>query len=133
MFQYDPTRKRDIVHNDPEKYLKEHIIRGDSGDGIPNILSPDNTFVIGDRQKKIMTKKLEVWVQKEPIYFCDPNMLRNYKRNEQLIDFQFIPENIENEILKQYNDQENKKSNNLFEYFAANKLKTLLGNINDFI
>lgn len=131
--QYDPTRKKEIIHNDPDKYLKEHIIRGDSGDGIPNILSADNTFVIGDRQKKIMTKKLEGWIQSDPLDFCDPNMLRNYKRNQELIDFSYIPKNLEEAIIQDFESQKDKKAKNLFEYFAVNKLKNLMVNINEFI
>jgi 5'-3' exonuclease len=57
--QYDPVRKKFIEHNDPERYLKEHILKGDSGDGVPNVLSGDDCFVIGQRQKPLTTKKIE--------------------------------------------------------------------------
>ena len=31
--QYDPVRKKWIKHEDPERFLHEHILKGDAGDG----------------------------------------------------------------------------------------------------
>lgn len=130
--QYDPVRKKYISHNNPDKFLKEHIIKGDSGDGVPNFLSPDNCLVVGDRQKPITTKKLEIWVNQEPERFCTELMLRNYKRNEQLIDLNMIPEHISTRIMESFNNQKGKKANKLMDYFIANRLKNLMENIGDF-
>lgn len=130
--QFDPIRKSFITHSSPQKYLKEHIIRGDSGDGVPNILSPDNTFVTGSRQKKLSTKKLEEWLNQEPDQFCTNEMYRNYKRNEQLIDLEFVPENLKEDVINQYNSQLNKDRSKLMNYFIKNKLKNLMSNINEF-
>jgi hypothetical protein len=55
--QYSPILKRFISTDDPILFVKEHIIRGDRGDGIPNFLSADNVFVLGERQKSINKKK----------------------------------------------------------------------------
>jgi len=131
--QYGPVFKKDwIVVEDPELFLKEQIIKGDRGDGIPNILSPANTLVIGVRQKSVMSAKLKDWVTKEAIDFCDPTMLQRYLTNQKLIDLTFIPEDIKVKILDAYNEQENKKSGNLFEYFRQTGLKSHLMNIQDF-
>jgi len=129
--QYSPTLKKFISCDNPDLFLKEHIIRGDSGDGIPNFLSPDNAFVMGIRQTPITSKKLETWILQEPEKFCDENMLRNYKRNQQLIDLEYIPDNISNQILEQYADQKKDRSK-LFNYFVSYKLKNLMECINDF-
>lgn len=129
--QYDPIRKKYVEHPNPKKYLREHIIRGDAGDGIPNILSKDDTFITGERQKKIYTQKVEGWVRSEPKDFCDDNMLRNYKRNEQLIDLSFTPAIYKNEIIESFNKQANKEKR-LFDYFVKNRLKNLTEHINDF-
>lgn len=131
--QYDPVRKKYISHNNPDKYLKEHIMRGDSGDGIPNFLSKDDVFITaGARQKKVYDAKLETWVNQAPEEFCDETMLRGYKRNEALIDLSKIPADISNEILAQFNEQEGKKKNDLMNYFIKFKLKHLMEHIGEF-
>jgi 5'-3' exonuclease len=132
--QYDPVRDRFLKENDPAMFLREHIISGDTSDGIPNILSNDNCLVIGERQKPLFKKKLEEWLQhSEPTLFCNETMLRNYKRNEQLIDLANIPENIYNEVVSSYTEQEGKKAKNLLTYFMDHKLKNLTESIGDFV
>jgi hypothetical protein len=131
--QFDPINKGFIKIDDVKKHLKEHIIRGDKGDGIPNILSPDNCLVIGERQKSIMQKKLDVWLTEDK--FDDPVMVRNFERNKVLIDFNYIPkdivENINTEYMHQYLNNSMDKSK-IFNYFMNNKLRDLMENINDF-
>ena len=84
---------------DPNEYLKEHIIRGDKGDGIPNILSDDDCIVNGVRQKPISKKKVANWIVQDPSEFND-DMKRGWLRNKILIDFDLIPKDISDAILK---------------------------------
>jgi len=130
--QYDPVRKKWIQHNDPYKYLQEHIMKGDQGDGIPNFLSNDNCFVIGQRQKPLRQSKIDQWVGKKPDQFCTVDMFRNFKRNEQLIDLNYIPSEIQTKIIDQFNTQSGKKRDKLFNYFIKNKLKNLMESVGDF-
>lgn len=130
--QYDPVRKKFISHNNPDVYLKEHILKGDSGDGVPNFLSADDVFISGGRQKPVRQKNLDKWVTQTPEEFCDQNMLRGYKRNEALVDLSKIPVEVYNTILAQYNEQEGKKKGDLFNYFIKFKLKNLMENIGEF-
>ena len=127
--QYDPTRKRWITHSSPEKYLYEHIIKGDAGDGVPNILSPDNCLVIGQRQRPITKKRLEEW---QDINTMDEEVKRNYMRNKALIDLEQIPERITSQILEAWNAEENRNRSQLLNYFIKNKLKHLMESISDF-
>lgn len=127
--QYDPTRKRWIKHSDPEQYLVEHIIKGDAGDGVPNILSPDNSFVMGARQKPITKKRMAMF---EDINSCDETVKRNWSRNKTLIDLEQIPEDLKAKILEVYNEDNPKDRSQLFNYFIKNKLKNLMENINEF-
>jgi len=127
--QYDPTRKRFIKHSDPDRYLFEHIIKGDAGDGVPNVLSPDNSFVVGERQKPVTKKRLEMF---EDINNLDETLLRNWTRNKMLIDLSQVPENIKEQILDEYNEVNTKDRSQLFNYFIKNKLKFLMENISDF-
>lgn len=130
--QYDPVRKRFISHNDPAQFVREHIIKGDMGDGVPNFLSKDDTFVTGARQKPIRSAKLEEWTRLEPEEFCDEQMLRNYKRNEQLVDLSFTPKEIRDNVIEQYNQQAGKGRAKLFNYFVEHKLKNLMESLGDF-
>jgi hypothetical protein len=130
--QYDPVQKKFRTTNDPDRFIKEHIMRGDTGDGIPNFLSSDNCLVIGERQKPVASKKLDVWVNQNPEEFCDERMLRGYRRNQQLVDLTFIPQNIQDGILVEYEAQAGKDRKNLFNYFIEKKLKNLIESINEF-
>jgi 5'-3' exonuclease len=130
--QYDPVRKKWIATNDAASSLKELIIRGDTGDGVPNFLSPDNCLVIGERQKSIMQKKLDVWLTQELEEFCDKDMLQKFKRNQQLIDLTFTPNDIRTGILCEYESQQGKNRSKIFNYFIEKKLKHLMEAINEF-
>lgn len=125
--QYDPTRKKWVSHPDPKRYLEEHILKGDSGDGIPNVLSEDNTFVVGSRQKPLTQKKIEYILENDK-----KGYERNWHRNAQLIDLSYIPVEIRNKVLESYSSQENKKRDKMFNYFIANKLKHLMEHIGEF-
>lgn len=130
--QYDPVRKRWLDTNSPDRFLKEHIMKGDSGDGIPNFLSRDDTFVVAGRQKPLRTQKLDQWVEMQPEEFCDESMLRNYKRNQQLIDLSCIPEAVKQQVIEIYKAEAGKGRDKLFNYFIQFKLKNLLTDIGQF-
>ncbi len=130
--QYDPVRKRWLEERDPDKYLKEHILRGDQGDGVPNFLSKDDTFVVNGRQKPLRANKLSIWLEQEPEAFCDETMLRNYKRNQQLVDLSMIPTRIRDKVIDTYHAQAGKGRDKLFNYFIEKQLKNLLTDIGQF-
>lgn len=127
--QYDPTRKRWITHSSPEKYLLEHIIRGDAGDGVPNILSPDNCLVIGQRQRPITKKRLE---ECQDINSMDNEVKRNFLRNKSLIDLSQIPDYIKEQVLDEWNAENQKDRSQLLNYFIKNKLRNLTESITEF-
>lgn len=127
--QYDPTRKRWITHSSPEKYLREHILKGDTGDGIPNVLSSDNCLVLGERQRPITKKRLEEW---QDINTMNEDVKRNYMRNKALIDLSEIPDHITKQILDAWNSENTKDRSKLLDYFIQNKLKNLLEVISEF-
>ena len=130
--QYDPVQKKWRTTNDPDRFVKEHIMRGDTGDGVPNFLSADNTFVVGARQKPLSQKKMDAWIHMDPREFCDENMLRGYMRNQQLVDLTFVPETLRAQVLEEYEAQAGKGRSKLFNYFIEKRLKNLLESINEF-
>ena len=129
--QYNPIQKKFVVCTNPELFLREHIMKGDTGDGIPNFLSADNVLVMGIRQTPLTSKKMSSWLFKSPEEFCTEDMLRNFRRNEQLIDLENVPDEIKTQILDQYNTQ-NKDRSKLFNYFVEKKLNNLMSDIGDF-
>ena len=129
--QFSPMKHKMVNGIDPIGYLKEHIIRGDKGDGIPNILSADDTIVEGTRQKPISKKKVANWLVQDPEDFKD-DMKHGWSRNQELIDFEFIPPSIAQEILIQYNKKKEYQQGQLMNYFIKNRLKYLMENMGDF-
>lgn len=131
--QYSPMAKKFLKESNPVKFLREHIIRGDRGDGIPNILSSDDTFVTESRQKPVVEKKLNIWVSQDPKEFCDEGMLRNFRRNESLIDLSKVPAEYGDKILTAYREpKEVKGKDKILNYFIKNRMKQLMEHIQEF-
>jgi hypothetical protein len=131
--QFSPIMKRWLRTDNAMQFLKEHIIRGDRGDGIPNFLSKDDVFVTaGSRQKPVQKKKLDVWVDSEPEQFCDENMLRNWKRNEELIDLTKTPKAIVEDILTTFEDYDVPPRSGLLNFFIKHRMKLMMDNLQDF-
>jgi 5'-3' exonuclease len=130
--QYSPILKRYIKEPLPSVQLKQMIIRGDKGDGVPNILTKDDVFVVGGRQKPITEAKIINWLNQEPTEFCNEEMLRNYARNESLIDLTKIPQQIVSEILDKYESTQAKTKSVFMNYMIANKLKNLIEVLDEF-
>ncbi len=130
--QYSPILKKFIKEPLPSAQLKQLVIRGDKSDGIPNILSADDIFVAGGRQKPITEAKIINWMNQEPKEFCNDEMFRNYTRNQTLIDLTKIPENLKQEILHTYENAKGKTKQQFMNYMIANRLKNLLEIIDEF-
>jgi hypothetical protein len=140
--QYSPVTKRIVNGKEPLEYLREHIIRGDRSDGVPNILSPDDTFVSQKRQKpirkSIVSELLEQMNNYEPTLLhtlakCPKDTwIRNWQRNETLIDFNKIPAGIQNDILREFKNVKVGSREGLFDYFIKNRLNNLVDNLGEF-
>ena len=131
--QYSPILKKFISSDNPKNYIKEHIIRGDKGDGIPNFLSSDNVFVIGERQKVINTKKLEEWMKQSVEEICTTDeMLRGYRRNQRLVDLDFTPPDIQQSIVDAYENVEVGNKQKLMNYFIQKRLGRLIEVLDEF-
>ena len=128
--QYDPIRKRWLKHANPEMYLAEHIIKGDTGDGVPNILSPDNCLAIGERQKPMTKKRLELFMGGEENMDVETKL--RYSRNKQMIDLSQIPQKYKDIILEEWAKPSEVGREKLFNYFIQKKLKHLITDIQDF-
>lgn len=128
--QYSPVLKKWIQNNNPDKYLSEHIIRGDGSDGIPNILSPDNCIVVGERQKALTAKRLEDLLRGPEC--MDEITKARYQRNKMMIDLEEIPDNYKQQIMAEFEKEKEVGRSSLFNYFVTRKLKNLITDIQDF-
>ncbi|UYA57484.1 RnaseH [Synechococcus phage S-CREM1] len=130
--QYNPVMKKFVTGMDPKKYILEHVLKGDKSDGIPNYLSPDNTFVEGKRQRPLTKKNLDRIINLSPEQFCNEEQLENYKRNLTLIDFSYIPVEVEEKILESYDSVTHPPRNKMYNYFVKQQLINLLDKIGEF-
>jgi len=130
--QFSPILKKYVKEPMPALQLKQMIIRGDKGDGVPNILTKDDVFVVGGRQKPITEEKIINWLNQEPKDFCNDDMLRNYSRNETMIDLTKIPQSIVSDILNTYENTQGKTKSVFMNYMISNKLKNLIEVIDEF-
>ena len=129
VIQWSPNLNKEVVCQDPSLFLKEHILTGDKSDGIPNILSSDDCMVEGIRQtplrKPIKDKYLRISIENDDKYY------RNYLRNQTLIDFDFIPKDIEDSIISEFANTRPVKGK-VFDYLRTHRLNELLDNVGDF-
>ena len=129
--QWSPITKKYINGYNPHIYLKEHIFKGDTSDGVPNVLSPDNTFTDGLRQRPLGRKKIQTWLNID-IDDLQDEVKRNYQRNNQLINLDNIPEDLEKEIMMDFCEAQCGDRSKLLNYFIKNILRELTESIGEF-
>lgn len=130
--QFTPQTKKMIKEANPRKAKMELILKGDQADGIPNVLSPDNTFTDGIRQKPLRQNIIDQLIE-------DPKSMgeevyRNFLRNKKLIDLEECPQHLKEKIIYNYESQdpwENKKK--VFGYLIEKRCRRLLEDVKDFI
>ena len=127
--QYSPITKKMINGINPDDYLKEHVLKGDTSDGVPNVLSPDNSFVDVIRQKPLSKKKIAAMIDGN---FPNDEVKRNFQRNKTLIDLGCVPEELRSEILHIYKEAPENSRSKILNYFIKQRLKTLTESIGEF-
>lgn len=131
--QYHPVKDGWIAPEANIDYYKfVHAVKGDSGDGIPNIFSPDNALVDKIRQKGVKEVDLKKWFEDRSTFVLDEEAQKKYERNIKLTDLEHTPENIKQEIVNSYINQQKRDRSHLMEYFSQYKMRNLLSHIGDF-
>ena len=128
--QWDPIGKKKgwVACSDPKGYLAEHIIKGDPSDGVPNILSADDTFVTSKRQGTLTKQRMAKFLRGE--FTIEEK--RNWHRNKQLVDFSEFPQEIQTAILNKYEDTIPASRKGLLSYMIKHRLKKLTEAIQEF-
>ena len=130
--QYNPVLNKFVGKDEnPTLYLKEHILKGDRSDGIPNVLSDDNVFIEGRRQRPLSKKRINSWVEEISMTFTEEEQ-KNYDRNRKLIDLSCIPHSLEDKINNEFLNVKVATRDKILGYFINKKLKTLIESIDEF-
>ena len=132
--QYNPILNKYVGKDEtPGIYIKEHILKGDRSDGVPNILSDDNVFVEGRRQRPLSKKKINELICAGFLHtVLNDEEQKNYDRNRKLIDLTFIPQELEEKIKSEFDNIKVATRDKILNYFISRKLKTLIEVIDEF-
>jgi 5'-3' exonuclease len=130
--QFSPLTKKFVAEQNPNLFRQTHIFKGDTSDGVPNVLSGDNVFVEGLRQTPLSKKKIEALI-------ADPKSLgeevyRNIKRNEKLIDLRNTPSDLKESIINSFENQDPwKNKSKVFPYMVGKQMNMLLESVEEFL
>ena len=134
--QWSPLTKKLVEETHPRQNLKLKILQGDAGDGVPNVLSDDNTLIEGRRQNPLSKKKkegiLEDLSDGELLYAA--SWYRNYCRNETLIDLSKTPSSLKQNIINSFMEQDPwDNKGKVFPYLVSKKMNRLIESVTEFI
>jgi len=126
--QYCPRFKK-YLKQEAKFDLHEHICKGDSSDGVPNIMSGDNVFVEGIRQTPMMATKIAEFRDKTKM---PEEVLRNYLRNEELINLEKLPVDIKDNILEAWENKRAASPLKALNYLIKKRCRLLIECVGDF-
>jgi len=123
-----------VKDDNPVKYIFEHILKGDSSDGVPNVLSSDDCLVNNIRQSPMTKKKLEYWWENRNNLkgVMPTEVFRNYIRNRQMIDLNCTPKDIYNSAVSQYENYQYPHRSNILTYLVNHRMKMLIDSASEF-
>ena len=132
--QWSPIQKKFVTDKNPRTYLFNHIMRGDSGDGVPNVLSADNTFISGNHQTPLRQTRIDNWLENADNLreHMDEDTYRNYQRNKKLIDLTDIPEPIQASIINTFNGQTKTPNMKVLNYLIKKRCNHLIEVVEEF-
>jgi len=132
--QFSPIQKKLVTDDNPRTYLFNHVMRGDSGDGIPNVLSADDTFVSEKNQSPLRQAKINEWLENADNLreIMDEEVYRNYQRNKKLIDLTDIPEDVQQSIINNFNGQMKTPNMKVLNYLIKKRCNNLIEVVEEF-
>ena len=132
--QFSPIQKKVVTDKNPRTYLFNHIMRGDSSDGIPNVLSADDTFISEKNQTPLRQKRIDEWLENSDSLrdMMTDDIYRNYQRNKKLIDLSDIPEEIQESIINNFNGQTKTPNMKVLNYLITKRCTNLIEVVEEF-
>ena len=132
--QFSPMTKKFIQDSNPRRYLFDQILKGDSSDGVPNIFSPDNTFVDGIRQSPMTKKKMDMYFENAENLqgVMETEHYRNYCRNKKMIDLSETPQELKDAVINRYDSQKVTHKSKILNYLIKKRCKLLIESVEEF-
>jgi len=132
--QFSPIQKKLVQDPHPITYKWNHIMRGDSGDGIPNVLSPDDTFISEAHQNQLRQTRVDEWINNIDNLreLMGDEVYRNFQRNQTLIDFDYIPEPIQTNIINTFNETKPAARMKVLTYLINKRCNQLIECVEEF-
>lgn len=136
--QYAPMKKKMVTNANPYEYVIEHICEGDAGDNVPNICTPDSwakerTEGLSTRAKSFMKSRQRDFVLKGIDACANEQERAHWKRNQMLVDFDYIPTSVSETIIHTYKTTEVKGSKTkIMSYLIKNRMKLLMQSLGEF-
>ena len=132
--QFSPIQKKMVTDDNPRTYAFNHIMRGDSGDGVPNVLSADDTFVSEKSQTPLRQNRINEWLENSDNLrdIMPEEIYRNYQRNKKLIDLTEIPEDIQTTIINTFMEQRVPMKMKVLNYLIKKRCNLLIEVVEEF-
>lgn len=129
--QYSNTQKKWVVPEvDALTDLSNKVLSGDTGDGVPNVLSDDLTLVENRRQGVLSKKKREALLENPES--LGTTIARQVIRNRDMIDLTRVPEDLKEQIIETSKNKPGGSVMRLMTLFTKNKMKLLIESLQDF-
>ncbi|NND24003.1 MAG: hypothetical protein HKN86_04850 [Acidimicrobiia bacterium] len=132
--QFSPIQKKMVTDKNPLTYMWNHVMRGDAGDGVPNILSADDTFVSDAKQTPLRQTRIDEWITNADNLreVMPQEIYRNYQRNKKLIDLTEVPQELQQEIIETYDTQKVPMKMKVLNYLIKKRCNHLIEVVEEF-
>ena len=121
--QFSPIQKKFVKDSNPRTYLFNHVMRGDSGDGITE-----------KSQTPLRQTRIDNWLENADNLreHMDDETYRNYQRNKKLIDLTDIPELVQESIINTYDGQTKTPNMRVLNYLIKKRCNHLIEVVEEF-
>lgn len=110
--------------------LANKVLSGDTGDGVPNVLSDDNVLVESRRQTVLSKKKRETLLENPE--GLGTTVARQIIRNRDMIDLTRTPADLKEQILEAFEQKPKGSIMRLMTLFTKNQMKLMIESLGDF-
>jgi hypothetical protein len=132
--QFSPNTKKFVKDPNPRLYQLEHILKGCSGDGVPNVLSDDDTFLVEGKRQNVLSKKKKEALLEDP-HALGEQVYRNYLRNKKMIvltEESECPDSVKQEIINKFESYETPARNKVLPYLISKQCRLLVEVVEEF-
>jgi len=134
--QFSPTTKKFVTNENPRLFQADHILRGCTGDGVPNVLSDDDTFIIEGKRQNVLSKKKKESLMADP-HALGETVYRNFLRNKKMIvltEESECPDVVKKDIINKFEEQETtSKRSKVLPYLISKQCRLLVEVVEEFL